>query len=138
MDTAGNAIRGLDETPRERDDPPAARGVGWSQGAAAPALTRAAHETFSMDKVGRFFDGAIAPQGNALVSEMVDDNGPLAGRETARGKRKPGALSMQFSDDDRPMLFAPNNPPDELPQEPTEAQRLLRQQEFLHRRWFSA
>jgi hypothetical protein len=91
-----------------------------------------------MDRVGRFFDGVIAPQGNALVSEMVDENGPLAGRESARGKRKPGALAMQFSDDDRPMLFAPNDAPDELPQEPTEAQRLLRQQELLHRRWFCA
>ena len=138
MDNAGNAIRGLDEATRGRGGSPAARGVGWSQGAAAPALTLVVHETLSMDRVGRFFDGVIAPQGNALVSEMVDENGPLAGRESARGKRKPGALAMQFSDDDRPMLFAPNDAPDELPQEPTEAQRLLRQQELLHRRWFSA
>jgi hypothetical protein len=138
MDNAGNAIRGPDEAARERGGLPAARRVGWSQGHAAPALTLLAPETLSMEKVARFFDGTTGPQGNALVSELVDENGPLAGRETARGKRKPGSVAMQFIDDDRPMLFAPNDAPDELPSEPTEASKLLREQEFRNRRRFSA
>jgi hypothetical protein len=138
MDNAGNAIRGLDEAARERSGLPASRRVGWSQGYAAPALTLVAPETLSMDKVARFFDGIVEPQGNALVSELVDENGPLAGRESARGKRKPGSVAMQFSDGDRPMLFAPNDAPDELPSEPTEAGKLLREQEFRNRRRFSA
>ena len=91
-----------------------------------------------MDEIARFFDGRIEPQGNTLVSEMVDDNGPLAGRESARAKRKPGGLAMQFSDDDRSMLFAPNDAPDELPPEQAEAGRLLPQQEFRNRRWWCA
>jgi hypothetical protein len=89
-----------------------------------------------MDQVGRFFSGVPAPLGNGLIGEMVDENGPLAGRESARGKRKSGSLATQFSDDDRPMLFAPNDAPDELPQQPTELDRLLRQQEFRERRRF--
>jgi hypothetical protein len=137
MDNGGNRVRGLDETARRQGEQPAAGRVGWSQGVAR-ALTLVVPETLTMDRVGRFFTGIVEPKGNALVSEMVDENGPLAGRETARGKRKPGALAMQFSDDDRPTLFAPNDAPDELPQEPTEAQRLLRQQEFRNRRWCGA
>lgn len=137
MDNAGNAIRGLDESARDRSGQPASRRVGWSQGYAAPALTLVAPETLSLDKIARFFDGIIEPQGNALVSELVDENGPLAGRETARGKRKSGTVDMQFIDD-RPMLFAPNDAPDELPSEPTEASKLLREQEFRNRRRFGA
>lgn len=138
MDNAGNAIRRLDEAARERSGPPAARGVGWSQRFTAPALTVLEPEALTLDKVARFFDGLIQPQGNALVSELLDENGALAGRESVRGKRKPGAVAMQFSDDDRTMLFAPNDAPDELPSEPTEAGKLLREQEFRNRRRFSA
>jgi hypothetical protein len=91
-----------------------------------------------MDQVGRFLSGVIEPRGNALAGEMVDENGPLAGRESARGKRKSGSLATQFSDDDRPMLFAPNDAPEELPQQPTELDRLLRQQDFRERHRFMA
>ena len=134
MDNAGNSLRGLEETaPGRTALPTTTVRVGGSPGAAR-ALTRVVPESLAMGQVARFFDGRIEPQGNALVSEMVDENGPLAGRESARAKRKTGALAMQFSDDDRPMLFAPNDAPDELPPEPAEAQRLLRQQEFRNRR----
>jgi hypothetical protein len=101
-------------------------------------LTLAGSDAFSLDRVGQFFGGSVAPQGNALVSEMVDENGPMAGRESARGKRRSGALPMQFSDDDRPVLFAPNDPPDELSQGQAELDRLLRQQESRERRGFTA
>lgn len=138
MENAGNTIRSLDDATRDRSALPATRRAGWPQGYAAPALSLLAPETLSMDKVARFFDGIIEPQGNALVSELVDENGPLAGRESARGKRRPGAIAMQFIDDDRPTLFAPNDAPDELPSEPTEASKLLREQEFRNRRRFSA
>lgn len=131
-------IRGVDEPVREPIAP--AQGGGRSQAHRdeGGALTVATGETFSMEMVRRFFDGVAAPQGNALVSETVDENGPLAGRESARGRRKAGSLPHQFGDDDRPLLFAPNDAPDQLPQEPTELDRLLRQQEFRERRRFGA
>ena len=139
MDNARNGIRGLEETPRGRDEQPATHRVGQWPSVPAPALTLVVvPATLSMDKVGRFFDPVIAPQGNALISELVDENGPLAGRETARARRKPGGLAIQFSDNDHSTLFAPNDAPDELPSEPTEADRLLRQQELRNRHRFSA
>lgn len=133
------SIRGVDEPVREGGASPAPGNGRWRpQRDQGSALTVVASETFSMEWVERFFDGVAAPQGNALVSEMVDENGPLAGRESARGRRKAGSLPHQFGDDDRPLLFAPNDAPDQLPREPIELDRLLRQQEFRERRRFGA
>lgn len=138
MDHGRESIRGVDEPVRERLAPAQGNGRPRPNRDVGPALTVAAGETFSMEMVRRFIDGVGTPQGNALLSEMVDENGPLAGRESARGRRKAGSLPHQFGDDDRPLLFAPNDAPDQLPQQPTELDRLLRQQEFRERRRFGA
>ncbi len=140
MDNGSEGIRSPGDLERlqRREPRPPSPDVVRPQRAPVPALTLANSDAFSMDRVGRFFSGAVVPQGNALVSEMVDENGPLAGRESARGKRRSGALPMQFSDDDRPVLFAPNDAPDELSQEQAELDRLLRRQEFRERRGFTA
>ncbi|MDB5760575.1 MAG: hypothetical protein JWM30_3864 [Burkholderia sp.] len=137
MDGAGSDIRGLDDTTRGRAAPTQPTGVRRSPGAGA-ALAVVDAETLSMDAVNRFFNRSFEPQGNSLVGDIVDENGPLAGRESARGKRKPGGLAMQFNDVSRSLLFAPNDAPDELPQEPTELDRLLLQQAFRERRSFTA
>jgi hypothetical protein len=141
MDNGKERVRSLEEPVRERTAPLPGPSPSPSQPQRAAdargALSIAATETFSMDMVSRFFDGVVEPQGNTLVSELVDENGPLAGRESARGRRRPGGLAHQFSDDDRPMLFAPNDAPDQLPQQPTELDSLLRQQEFRERRRFT-
>lgn len=138
MDNGNERVRSLDEPVRERAAPAPGPGLSRPQREARGALSIAATDTFSMDMVSRFFDGVVEPQGNSLASEMVDENGPLAGRESARARRKSGGLAHQFSDDDRPLLFAPNDAPDQLPQQPTELDRLLRQQEFRERRRFTA
>ena len=138
MDNGRDGIRGPDALPRRRDAPETAPGIVRPQGVVAPALSVTGNETFSMDKVKRFFDGNVAPQGNALAGEMIDENGPLAGRESARGKRRSSALPMQFSDADRSVLFAPNHAPDELPQRQSDLDKLLGQQEFRERRRFTA
>lgn len=138
MDNGQDLIRGFDELARESAAPTPARGPGRLPRDATGALSLAATDSFSMDKVSRFFDGVVEPRGNALVSEMTDENGPLAGRETARARRRPGSLDHQFGDDDRSLLFAPNDAPDQLPQQPTELDRLLRRQEFRERRRFTA
>lgn len=138
MDHSKNRILGPDELTWQSDQPTPARDLARVQRGPVPALVLTGSQSFSMDKVERFFDRTILPQGNALVSEMVDENGPVAGRESPRGKRKPGTLPLQFVDDDRPMLFAPNDAPDELPERQTELDRLLRQQEFRERRRFTA
>lgn len=140
MDNGNEIIRGPGEPDalQRRDRAAPSTGVGQPQRGPAPALTLAGSDAFSMDRVNRFFDGTVSPQGNALVSELVDENGPLAGRESARGKRRPGALPMQFIDEDRPVLFAPNDAPDELTQGQAELDRLLRRQEFQERRRFMA
>lgn len=138
MDTGKDRIRGPDEALRKPVAPGPAADTSRRQGNPASALSVTQAETLSMDRVNRFFSGIAEPQGNVLVSEMADENGALAGRETARGKRRSGSLATQFSDDDRSVLFAPNDAPDELPQQPTELDRLLRQQEFRERRRFNA
>lgn len=138
MDTGKDRIRGFDEPVPGRDLPAPAAGPSRPGQNRADALSITRTETFSMDKVGRFFDGVIRPQGNALASEMLDESGPPAGRETARARRRPGSLALQFSDDDRSLLFVPNDAPDELPQQPTELDRLLRQQECRERRRYIA
>nr|WP_314628163.1 hypothetical protein [uncultured Noviherbaspirillum sp.] len=140
MDSGSKAIRGPGdlERPQRREPEPPLPDLVRPQGGPAPALTLAGSEAFSMDRVGRFFSGAVVPQGNALVGEIVDENGPLAGRESARGKRRSGALPMQFSDDGRTVLFVPNDAPDELPQGQAELDRLLRHQESRERRSFTA
>lgn len=101
----------------------------------APGAPAARAETFSLDQVERFFAAPGFVAGNVFASEIVDENGPLPGREAARGRRKPGGLAMQFADDDstRPVLFAPNDPPDELPKDPIELQATLRQSDTLLR-----
>ena len=109
MDNPKNRIRGQDELTWQTDESAPARGIARPLSDLVPALTLTGRQSFSMDQVERFFDRAAEPQGNALVSEMVDENGPLAGRESPRGKRKPGSLPMQFVDD---ILFAPNDAPD--------------------------
>lgn len=143
MDNGSDLIRGTGEVerqqrPQQREGPAPSNDGARPQREPGPALTRAGSEALSMDQVGRFFNGSVAPQGNALVGDMVDENGPLAGRESARGKRRPGTLPTQFSDDDRPMLFAPNDAPDELPPDQSQLDRLLREQEFRDRRRFTA
>lgn len=137
MDTGKDRIHRLNEPVRGADAPAPAADMPWP-GSGGSALSITKPEPLSMDRVSRFFDAAAEPQGNAMVSEMVDENGPLAGRESARGKRKSGSLAVQFSDDDRSVLFAPDDAPDELPQQPTELDRLLRQQESRERRRFGA
>lgn len=101
--------------------------------ASSAPVTRA--ESFNMDQVERFFAAPGFMPGNAFASEIVDENGPLPGRESARARRKPGGLAMQFADDDsaRAVLFAPNDAPDELPKDPIELQATLRQQDTLLR-----
>ncbi len=107
--------------------------------AQAPAAGPARAETFSMDLVERFFAMPDAPPGNALAAEILDENGPLPGREQSGGRRRTRGLAMHFSDDaSRSVLFAPNDAPDELQQEPTELQALLRHQESRDRRRYSA
>ena len=136
MNSGKSHIRGVDSAvPGQHAPVPApAAGALRGQGSRAEALSITQAETLTMDKVGRFLDGIVPPQGNALASEMIDENGPLAGREAARGKRRSGSVALQFSDDDRSLLFSPNDAPDELPQQPTELDRLLRQQECRERR----
>lgn len=136
MADTGKEVSGVRQAPRSRDDPAPAAGAPRSS--AAGALSMASVEPLSMDKVGRFFDGVVEPQGNALVGEMVDENGPLAGRESARPARRTGSLAGQFADDGRSLLFAPNDAPDEMPDQSTELGRLLREQEFRQRRRFGA
>lgn len=103
----------------------------------APGPVKA--ETFSMAQVERFFARPDTPPGNVLVSEILDENGPLPGREQSGGRRRTRGLEMHFSDDaSRSVLFAPNDAPDELQQEPTELQALLRQQESRDRRRHTA
>jgi hypothetical protein len=137
MGTGSNRIREIDEPVRGGDAPAAGASQPRGSGAGALSITRA--EALSMDKVSRFFDPVIEPRGNVLVSEMVDDNGPPAGKESVRARRRSGSLALQFSEDgDQSLLFAPNDAPDELPQQPTELDRLLRQQELRERRRFSA
>lgn len=138
MNNGSNVIRAPDEVAQRRDGPAPVTGIVRPQIAFSPALTRADSEPFSMEKVGHFFNNIVAPQGNALVSEMVDENGPLAGREAARGRRKSSALPMQFQDADRSTLFAPNDAPDELPERQSELDRLLQHQESRERRRFGA
>ena len=139
MNISPSDIRGLGDTARLLAEPMPATGVRRSATVGMGAASGAsAAETFSMDAVSRFFNRIIEPEGNALIGEMVDENGPLAGRESARGKYKPGALAMQFNDDSRAVLFAPNDAPDELPGEPTQLHRLLQQQVFWERRSFPA
>ncbi|MET0964443.1 MAG: hypothetical protein ABWY05_16750 [Noviherbaspirillum sp.] len=111
---------------RDMPAPPARRPN--PEPAAAEVARPAGSESFTMRQVERFFSAADAPQGNALVSEIVDENGPLPGREQSGGRRRIHGLEAHFSDDaSRPVLFAPNDAPDELQQEPTELQALLRQ-----------
>ena len=110
---------------------------------ATPADARAAGpvraEAFSMAQVERFLARPEAPPGNVLVSEILDENGPHPGREQSGGRRKTHGLALHFSDDpSHPVLFAPNDAPDELPQEPTELQALLRHQESRDRRRYTA
>jgi hypothetical protein len=142
MDKRSEGIRSPAELerPQPRGLPVPSTTVVQRPDAPVPALTLtlAGSAPFFMDRVGQFFSGTVAPQGNALVSELVDENGPLAGRESARGKRKSSALPMQFGDDDRPVLFAPNDAPDELSQGQSELDRLLRRQECRERRGFTA
>lgn len=138
MDHSKNRIGGPDDLTWQVDGTTPTGDIARPQRGPVPALALTGSQPFSMDRVERFFDSAAMPQGNALVGEMVDENGPPAGRESPRGKRKPGTLPMQFVDDDRPMLFAPNDAPDELPERQTELDRLLRQQEFRERRRFTA
>ena len=154
MDKGSNGIRGGEperleqpgqpgqleqlEQPGRHGRPARSNDVVRPQREPAPALTRVDSDTFSMDQVARFFNPAVAPQGNALVGDMVDENGPLAGREGARGKRRPGSLPMQFIDVDRSVLFAPNDAPDELPQRQSDLDQLLREQAFRGRRYFTA
>jgi hypothetical protein len=96
-------------------------------------------EVFSMAQVERFLARPEAPPGNALASEILDENGPLPGREQSGGRRRTRGLEAHFSDDaSRSVLFAPNDAPDELPQEPTELQALLRHQESRDRRRYTA
>jgi hypothetical protein len=136
MEKAGNVLRGPGDAARGRDA--AAPAAGAARPRDGDALSRAGAEALTMDMVERFFNGTPEPQGNALAGEMIDENGPLAGRESARGKRRPGGLAMQFEGGDHTLLFAPNDAPDELPQEPTELDRLLLQQAFRDRRRFTA
>lgn len=138
MDNARRILSKVGEWALGRDAPGPASGRKQTGDPAAPAPPAARNQSFSMDKVERFFAGAGGPRANVLVSEMIDENGPLAGREPARARRKPGGVTMQFSDDDRSMLLAPNDAPDELPQQPAELDRLLRQQELRGRQRFSA
>ena len=93
-------------------------------------------EPFSMDQVERFFTAPGFVPGNAFASEVFDENGPLPGRDSSRFKRKPGGLASQFDDESsstRALLFAPNDAPDELPQDPVEQQPTLRQPDTLLR-----
>ena len=126
------------QQPGRRDRPASSNDGVRPQRAPAPALTRVDSDTFSMDQLARFFNPTVAPQGNALVGDMIDENGPLPGREGARGKRRPGSLPTQFIDVDRPVLFAPNDAPDELTQRQSDLDRLLREQAFRGRRNFTA
>jgi hypothetical protein len=106
--------------------------------AAEPLPRTVKADSFSMQQVERFFAMRDAPPGNALVSEIVDENGPLPGREQSGGRRRTHGVAAHFSDDtDRAVLFAPNDAPDELQQEPTELQALLRQQEGRDRRRYT-
>ena len=138
MNTGRDNIHGIDNAVPGQHVPAPAPAAVRRQESRADALSITQAETLTMDKVGRFFDGIVRPLGNALASEMIDENGPLAGREAARGKRRSGSVALQFSDDDRSLLFAPNDAPDELPQQRTELDRLLRQQECRERRRFFA
>ena len=105
--------------------------------ARAPEPVRA--ETFTMNQIERFLALPDAPPGNVLASEILDENGPLPGREQSGGRRRTRGLEMHFSDDaSRSVLFAPNDAPDELQKDPTELQALLRHQESRDRRRFSA
>jgi hypothetical protein len=134
MDTGKDRIGGLDPAARERIAPAPARHSSQPQRDRGGALSIAASDAFSIDKVIRFFEGVTEPPGNPLVSEMVDEDGPLPGRETARVRPRSGGLEQQFSDDGHPILFAPNDAPDALPDQSTELDRLLRLQEFRGRR----
>lgn len=134
MDHRENVVGGRSELARGGETP--AAGVSHRQGVGVVALSIASTESLSMERIARFFDLAVAPQGNALVGEMVDENGPLAGRESARAKPRSGGIDRQFSDG--PVLFAPNDAPDELPDQPSELDRLLQRQEFRQRRRFGA
>lgn len=139
MQSALSMLRRVGDWALGRDMPaPAQPGT-----AAAPAVVEAIPrivraETFSMHQVERFFSVPDAPPGNVLASEILDENGPLPGREQSGGRRRTRGLEMHFSDDaGRSLLFAPNDAPDELQQEPTELQALLRQQESRDRRRYS-
>jgi len=137
MEKTGNVIRAPDDAASGRNATAPATGVSMPRGGAGDTLSRSSTETLTMDKVERFFNGTVEPLGNALAGEMIDENGPLAGRESARGKRKAGGLAVQFDGGDHTLLFAPNDAPDELPQEPTELDRLLQQQAFRDLRRFA-
>lgn len=105
---------------------------------AEPPPRYATPDSFSMQQVERFFAPPGAPPGNALVSEIVDENGPLPGREQSGGRRRTQGLEAHFSgDESRAVLFAPNDAPDQLQEEPTELQVLLRQQEGRDRRRYT-
>ena len=110
--------------------------------AAAPSAPAVRADAFTMDQVERFFAAPGFVQGNVLTSEIVDENGPLPGRESARARRKSGGLAVQFGDGDgggtRAVLFAPNDAPDELQEQPSELQSLLREQDSLLRHRYTA
>ena len=110
---------------------------------ASPVETRIAGplrpEAFSLAQVERFFASPEPVSGNVLAAEIFDENGPLPGREQSGGRRRTRGLVAHFSDGaSASMLFAPNDAPDELQQEPTELQALLRHQESRDRRRFRA